>query len=148
MDDTAGAHRFFQRESRTYQPADNDDKLKDAKMRELLAKTMDKIKVLKAELLDCNYLINYSLAHEAADSPVDKIGNKKFNETVDIDNIVQKYAKHTVQNEFDVFNKIFKSFNSTNMNNVDMNVVNRKIQNFVSVDDKNKLRTENINRRK
>ena len=53
-----------------------------------------------------------------------------------------------MQNEFDVFTKLFKSYNSTNINHVDMNMVNKKIQNFVYDDEKNNLRTNILNKGK
>ena len=37
-----------------------------------------------------------------------------------------------MQNEMDVFTKIFKNYTNTNMNSVDMNAVNNKIKNFVN----------------
>ena len=50
-----------------------------------------------------------------------------------------------MQNEFDVFTKIFKNYNSTNMNSVDMNVVNKKIKNFVNPEEeKNNLRINKV----
>lgn len=54
-----------------------------------------------------------------------------------------------MQNEFDVFTKLFKNYNSTNINNVDMNLVNKKIKNFVNNgDDKNHLRINKIKNEK
>jgi hypothetical protein len=63
---------------------------------------------------------------------IDNKITKKLNETTQISNIVNKYAKHSMQNEMDVFTKIFKNYTNTNMNSVDMNAVNNKIRNFVN----------------
>jgi hypothetical protein len=44
-----------------------------------------------------------------------------------------------MQNEMDVFTKIFKNYTNTNMNSVDMNAVNSKIKNFVNPGDEKNI---------
>ena len=53
--------------------------------------------------------------------------NPKNSEEKTLNDIVNKYSKHRINNEFNMFRSIFKNFNQTNSNNVNIKEVNSRI---------------------
>jgi hypothetical protein len=56
-----------------------------------------------------------------------------------INKIINKYSKHQVTEELDVFSKMFKNYNSTNTKNIDIKNVNNQIQNVLKINGINNI---------
>jgi hypothetical protein len=115
------------------------------KMNNMMEMTLDKIKKLKQELEELkakkkaklsNKLIsnNKSVKTSSPKIPInptrDIISSKNpsKNEEKALDNIINKYSAHKGSDELAVFENIFRNYNQTNSNKVDVKEVNRQIK--------------------
>jgi hypothetical protein len=104
------------------------------KMKENMKITKEKLNSLKRELI---YLkTNKNATESKLNHPIQQTWNnstKNISTSDDqknkIDDIVKKYSLHSGKNELMVFENIFKDYNSTNSNHVDIKKIKERIQN-------------------
>jgi hypothetical protein len=145
--------RFNQKsEERINDNVQNDENEKNKeteRMNNLMSKTLEKINKLKEELkllnekkkekIKINTRVNNNIIGKSKSQVVNKrslphkkqVKDNKFllnSEDNVVHNIIEKYSFHKASDELAVFENMFRHYNQTTSNKVDVKEVNRKIQ--------------------
>jgi hypothetical protein len=95
--------------------------------------------------------INSKIKNPIRNSVLNKTTNLNKNDILTSDNtlndIINKYQSHHVSHEMNMFSNMFKNFNKTNIEEVDLNSVNKKIKESVMEKNEMSPRQENRNLR-
>ena len=104
-------------------------------LKELIGKTSDKLKSLKKQieilknkkinLKNKEKFVEQNKLKNLTKSEFNKKPSKSFSSK---NSIINKYASHVAETELNLFEEMFKNYNMTNSNKIDINEVNNKIE--------------------